>query len=91
MNWVKDPEIELLPKILPFPYCRPHVPHALVVQGDPYSGPRPGVYLQEKMDPLDRSNMRQICQAPKKKNITMKFKGVNDKAFVLYQCQISSY
>lgn len=32
LDWIPDPEIELLPEILPFPYCRSHIPHALVVQ-----------------------------------------------------------
>lgn len=47
VNRIPNPEIELLPKILPFPYCRPHVPHTLVVQGDQYGGPRIWIHLQE--------------------------------------------
>lgn len=30
LDFVPDPEIKLLPKILPFPHCGPQVPHALV-------------------------------------------------------------
>lgn len=45
LRWIVHPQIELLSQVLSSPYCRPHVPHSLVVQRYKNGCPRIWIYL----------------------------------------------